>query len=64
MGSPEWYTQYRVRAMDGADVALLAFLVCLTVGGLLAEFREALGPPPVRWTRSWVRFLWRAVVTR
>jgi len=64
MGSPEWYTQYRVRAMDGADVAPFAFLVCLMVGGVLSNIREALGPPPVRWTRSWVRFLWRAVVTR
>jgi len=45
-------------------VDLVTFLVCLTVGVLLAEFREALGLPPVRWTRSWVRFLWRAVVTR
>ncbi len=31
--------------MDNADVVLVAFLVCLTVGGLLAEIREALGPP-------------------
>lgn len=32
--------------MDRADVVLVAFLVCLTVGGVLAEIREALGPPP------------------
>jgi len=28
--------------MDGADVALLAFLVCVTVGGVLSEIREVL----------------------
>jgi hypothetical protein len=32
--------------MDDADVVFVAFLVCLTVGGLLAESREALGPTP------------------
>ena len=46
--------------MEAADLAVLALLAVLSLAGI----REALGPPPVRWTRSWIRLGWYVLTRR
>jgi len=47
--------------MEIADVIALTLLV----GAGLSFVRFVItGPPPVKWTRSWTRMLWRALTRR
>jgi hypothetical protein len=46
--------------MDVGDAILLPFLA----GLILWDLRATLGRPPVKWTRSWMRLLWRALTNR
>jgi len=41
-------------------------LVLVIVAGICLWFIRviSLGPPPVRWTQSWLRVLWRLVTYR
>jgi hypothetical protein len=47
--------------METADIVALVLL-----GGISVWYIRAMvmGPPPVRWTRSWLRLLWRVITYR
>jgi hypothetical protein len=48
-------------SMETGDIVALALLAGIGIWYIRAVL---MGPPPVRWTRSWARLLWRVLTYR